>query len=222
MVVLVNGEFESETPESLSNGARPTGHCMKKHDPGLASENTNVSFGEAVLPVSANGGERLTLLLNFDIAFEGGRVIDAIVASVVTNVDVFGACERFEVMFGLDSLITRGGLLVATVNELGNAVDKESGTFVTTLGGGAGVEGDQAADWRNHLIGGDKFTGRCGRKGVSDMALMRFALGTAKLTVLAKGEWATSNLGRKIIFAITGPFLKEAHVDVSGATMKLK
>ena len=61
---------------------------MEKHDARFSGDYAIVAFCKAVLPVRANASERLTLLAVEDLGLEITRLIDAVVASIVTYVNV--------------------------------------------------------------------------------------------------------------------------------------
>ena len=88
VVVLVDSKFVCEAPELFGDNAGPMGHGVEKHYSCFPSDDADVAFGKAVLPVRANASEGLTLLAVEDLGLEITRLIDAIVALIVTYVDV--------------------------------------------------------------------------------------------------------------------------------------
>lgn len=54
VIVLMHSELKSEAPEVFIDDSRPSRHSMQQHDSGFSSDDANVAFSEAVLPMSAD------------------------------------------------------------------------------------------------------------------------------------------------------------------------
>ena len=159
MVVLMDGKLEGIAPKLFIDNAWPTGHRMKEHDSGFASDDANVAFSKAVLPMSSYARERLTLLAIHDFRLESFGVVNAVVASIMLHMNIMGASELLEVPFGGDSLFTVGVFLVTTMDVFGHAIYEESGTFVAAFAALTGLKRHYSTYRGYHLVGCDEVSG---------------------------------------------------------------
>lgn len=65
-----------------------------------------------------DAGEGLGLVAKSNVLLEMSGLVDAIVAAVVTHMDIVRASKLLKLMFGLDGLDCVGGFLMTAVNEL--------------------------------------------------------------------------------------------------------
>jgi hypothetical protein len=103
-IVEQHSKFIGKTPEFACDNIRPTGHCMKEHDPSLCHGNANVAPCLCILPVSANPTKTMGLAFNANMCGKQFGLINTIVALIMTDMNVMVVRDFLKSFFGFNGL----------------------------------------------------------------------------------------------------------------------